>query len=703
MKSNLLHWQAGWRKPLVYMLWTFLLGSVLTGAFAQSAPDPAPLWEENQLNKQYTSFPDLPLFASQTQPVSRDPELGEVLEDGLQITLNDKAIQSFFTLRPQHFTLTLPHPKNEAPLLLELSPSSIFADGFQIFTATQSNIAAVAFTGLHYRGVLQGDSHSVVSLSVFPDEVMATISTTETTYTLGKRKDDHSGRHLLYDTRDLKPTPSSSCWTNENHQLHPMSQPDEQGARGADQLPCVRMYLEANYDIFQEKGGLDATAAFVTGLFNQSAVLFFNEEIIVKLSELMIWDTLSPYKGPTAGDYLDNFMDFQGGFNGDIGQLLSFESLGGIAFVDVLCKTDFDVRKAYSGVTPYYQDVPVYSWSINVFTHEAGHLLGSPHTHECKWNGNNTPLDGCFDPGNDCDNNLGLPTGGGTIMSYCHLTSVGVNFSKGFGEQPGDLIRSRIAQAACLSSCDGPDPDPLSYCETKGKNVAFEFIQRVKLNDLDHTSTADGGYADFSTSLTANLQSGESYLIELEPGFTYTAYHEYWRVWIDFNLDGEFSPDDELVFEADGAGPVSGSLQIPPGLDTLKTRMRVAMKYGSYPDPCEEFLYGEVEDYGLQIGGDPNGGSGVDCPQGLIKVIGNGNGSISSGVYKSEDEVQSAGTVESGNSIEFVAGKSITLEVGFEVKSGSEMLGIIGPCNTAVPLPPTGQSSQGGKTPEKNN
>jgi hypothetical protein len=85
-----------------------------------------------------------------------------------------------------------------------------------------------------------------------------------------------------------------------------------------------------------------------------------------------------------------------------------------------------------------------------------GHLMGSPHTHACFWNGNNTAIDGCAgyteDHGYGTCPVPGNPPNGGTIMSYCDgVPGVGVNFNNGFGPQPGELIRSRVAGAGCFS------------------------------------------------------------------------------------------------------------------------------------------------------------------------------------------------------------------------------------------------------------
>jgi hypothetical protein len=38
-------------------------------------------------------------------------------------------------------------------------------------------------------------------------------------------------------------------------------------------------------------------------------------------------------------------------------------------------------------------------------------------------------------------------------MSYCHLTTNGINFSNGFGQQPGDRIRTVIGNAVCFGNC----------------------------------------------------------------------------------------------------------------------------------------------------------------------------------------------------------------------------------------------------------
>ena len=56
-------------------------------------------------------------------------------------------------------------------------------------------------------------------------------------------------------------------------------------------------------------------------------------------------------------------------------------------------------------------------------------------------------------------------------MSYCHLVGVaGINLSKGFGEQPGNLIRKRVDQAECVDSCESYG-DTIPVAEFTFKNI----------------------------------------------------------------------------------------------------------------------------------------------------------------------------------------------------------------------------------------
>lgn len=138
------------------------------------------------------------------------------------------------------------------------------------------------------------------------------------------------------------------------------------------------------------------------------------------------------------------------------------------------------------------------------------------------------------------------------------------------------------------------------YCNSEGNNVNDEWIAGVQIGSFTNTSGA-AGYSDF-TNLTLNVTAGEPYAFTLTPGYSGSAYNEYWRIWVDLNYNGAFDAN-ELVYDANDLNntAVTGTLTIPGNTEPLVTRMRVSMKYNGAPDPCEEFSFGEVEDYTINI------------------------------------------------------------------------------------------------------
>lgn len=117
-------------------------------------------------------------------------------------------------------------------------------------------------------------------------------------------------------------------------------------------------------------------------------VLEYNKSVI---------SDLGPYSASTTGNLLAQFQNTRAFFNGDLGQLLTFRNIGGgqAAGFNGLCNINIEDRLSVAMLYNSYSDVPTYSWSAYVVTHEFGHLFGSRHTHACVWNGDNTAIDGC--------------------------------------------------------------------------------------------------------------------------------------------------------------------------------------------------------------------------------------------------------------------------------------------------------------------
>lgn len=359
-----------------------------------------------------------------------------------------------------HITLELPGA--EGTVLLDLERTELSTDQLIVRLASTGAPTEIP-AAVHYRGAIRGQGGSFAAISVFGDEVMGILTDASGERILGRTASDAQGLHVLYHADDLLIRPTNSCHVPESSETYTE---DDLRMNGADRtLRCVRYYWEVNHDIFLNKGNVVNTTNYVTGLFNQSAILFANDGIDVTLSEVFVWDVPSPYVQTTTGALLDQFGVTRTSFNGDMAHLLGFAGNGGIAWLNTLCNGQTRLRMAYSDINSTFSNVPTYSWSVNVVTHEQGHNLGSQHTHACSWNGNGTAIDGCGPAAGYTEGTCPagpVPTSavGGTIMSYCHLLSAGIRFQNGFGPQPTTVMVNRVNSASCLTacgtSCDAP-------------------------------------------------------------------------------------------------------------------------------------------------------------------------------------------------------------------------------------------------------
>ncbi|MBC7910721.1 MAG: VCBS repeat-containing protein [Pyrinomonadaceae bacterium] len=395
------------------------------------------------------------LFDASTSRAADDASLRKAVNDGTVLDLNRENIQRILATDMPFLILPLPDGRG-GNLELELVKVNIFAPGFTVNVASTGAVVE-GHLGAHYRGIVKGDTNSLAAISVFDNEVMGFYSTRDEGNTvLGRlRGENPTDRHILYNDRDLKGTLEFTCATDDLEQAKLPTSVLPKPVEDSPDAVCVRMYVEADYNIFTDRGSIANVRNFLTGVFNQSATLYANDTIPVALSQLIIWDVPSPYGGAGSTQMLNGFIATRTAFRGDTAHLVSFRNDGGLAYVNVLCN-QFTPRYGYSGLDPDFLNVPTYSWSVEVFTHEAGHNLGSPHTHACAWNGNNTAIDGCSAVEGMCPTPAN-PVSGGTIMSYCHLQAgVGINFTHGFGPQPKALILQRFNAAACLTDCANP-------------------------------------------------------------------------------------------------------------------------------------------------------------------------------------------------------------------------------------------------------
>lgn len=145
------------------------------------------------------------------------------------------------------------------------------------------------------------------------------------------------------------------------------------------------------------------------------------------------------------------------------------------------------------------------------------------------------------------------------------------------------------------------------YCASAGFDTEFEWIESVQIGDVVFSSGNNQGYR-LAQAPYVQLFRDSMMALTLVPGYSLFNYDESWRIWLDFDQDGEFDDPAERIFDSQvpQQGAISSTLAIPAGILPGITRMRVSMKFSGFtgtekPTPCEIFQHGEVEDYCVEI------------------------------------------------------------------------------------------------------
>lgn len=371
--------------------------------------------------------------------------------------------------------LSLQLPYHDETLTLDLIEAPVLTEDFSVLTSTSADRPVDYQPGRHYRGVVRGETRSVVAVSFLENGIMGLIcDDRHGNLVLGKlEKPGNTEDYILYSDREVAHKPAFPCQALE----HDAKQPGDRNGSTPDVNGCVRVYFEADYELFQNKGSVQATVDYLAGAFNQVATLYANEQISTTLSQVYVWVTPDNYSTSSSSSALTQFRSLRKSYNGDLAHLVGIggNNLGGIAYLDVLCVPSY--AYAFSDISTSYSAVPTYSWTVEVLTHEMGHNLGSPHTQSCTWPGG--AIDNCFTTEGGCPAGP-APVNGGTIMSYCHLTNYGINFNNGFGPLPGDKIRTEVSSATCLSGSCAPAgsclaPKSLTVTNITGSNATVSW------------------------------------------------------------------------------------------------------------------------------------------------------------------------------------------------------------------------------------
>lgn len=153
---------------------------------------------------------------------------------------------------------------------------------------------------------------------------------------------------------------------------------------------------------------------------------------------------------------------------------------------------------------------------------------------------------------------------------------------------------------------------PAADCYCIPQNINYGIIYFTQINTINAVS-------NFSSSLANNIGYGyfdhyNTHNVSQEIGKTFSIVetrsnlfnYVKMQIWVDWNQNGDFSDDGELVYNGDVSNVITSTIPItiPMNAQIGETRMRIALLYTSMPatpSPCFSYNYKEVEDFKLTV------------------------------------------------------------------------------------------------------
>lgn len=412
------------------------------------------------------------------------------------LKLQKTKLNSLLSKTPNTINLEIPTLKSS--VFLELVKVKITTDDFKIIEMPSGKVFIPDQNMIHYRGIVKGKENSIAAVSFADGNISGLVSIEGEQGNLVIGQLDNSDYHIMYRDEEINHLNDYSCRLEGAKDFKGYTKEElfiENQNKSASKCPAI--FFDIDQDIVNDKGGVQQASNFIKAIFNQVALLYANDNMTIKMSGMKVWTGAKPFSNS-----LNSYMNYRNNnrFEGDLGHFVTYDYSGGVAFLSGLCGS---YKYGVSGINRNYSTVPTYSWTVGVIAHELGHNFGSNHTHSCVWNGNNTAIDGCYTTEGGCYN-PSKPSEGGTIMSYCHLTNVGINFSKGFGDQPSRVMRNFINSSGCITSCGNDSEcingEPLNAIFTNDTKCTLDYF----VNNTLHISINEGRSEEVETTIGAN-------------------------------------------------------------------------------------------------------------------------------------------------------------------------------------------------------
>ena len=444
-------------------------------------------------------FAQIQLFKPITLSAQKSAVLFEQFNSYKTVQIQQEELKYLLKEAPDNFLFKMPFSEQ----VFELHQNKVFAEKPSIIAMGESGSQEIYPQILTYKGYLK------------EEEIYVTLSD-KGVYVLvnsGGEKTNISphlienGIHVLYKEKDIKATKA----TTDNDAVEVPEQREivqqEIDFAKSNAVLTADLAIESDFETYQKFGSIEAVSTYITAIMNVVSAIYERDiNLKFQIKYLRVWTTI---KDPYPDDLPDNqnstslqlerFTQYWQAEMQDIDRTLALyisvkNSGGGRGFLDVLCKA---YGYSYAGSIEQVSSPSInyYSWNVNVVAHELGHNVGSPHTHNCNWQGG--ALDGCYPVEGFCQQPE-LPQTG-SLMSYCHLTEVGIDLN--FLSPVKALLRQEAMGAPCLNGAPIYKTNSILPVAQQGKpyNLQLELkvpdtsVRFIRYDDIPHLTLASNG------------------------------------------------------------------------------------------------------------------------------------------------------------------------------------------------------------------
>jgi len=145
---------------------------------------------------------------------------------------------------------------------------------------------------------------------------------------------------------------------------------------------------------------------------------------------------------------------------------------------------------------------------------------------------------------------------------------------------------------------------PIDYCIPTINNLNTDLgISKVEIGSiLNYSSIGSKAYTDFAATYSTYLDRYAWHIISIGRNTNKNAMTR--KVWIDWNIDGDFNdPGEEVLYQASSTSiTFTDTIRVPATASLGPTRMRIGTNVSGFSNtPCGPNLIGEYEDYRVII------------------------------------------------------------------------------------------------------